>query len=301
MRSKKGDTIVFVLYVLIIFAVIMVLFVVLSGKYDAFLKKFFRREICKESVRMHSRLHIGGIEAFYDVNCPVEEKTIEKGQDIKAKLAYYMAECWDNYGEGRLKLFDNKWIGENKFCAICSHVKFDEKKVIDAKDFLEFLKNDYVPQEFSIDVFEKKDVPYYTYLTGYKTEELDLSTIPLGEYNIDTSAPYGIIFTYTKKGDFFSMRTLQLAGLGAIIGAIAGEAAILPLKGIPFLGKTIKGRAALIVGIVGAAGGAYSSVKLGGISQQVDSAVVLIPYDEIELKKLDCEIFPVETGIKKEK
>lgn len=301
MKNKKGDVIPFILYVLIIFAFIMVLYLLLGGDINAYMKSYFEKLTCKKSVEMHSRLHVGGIEAFSDVNCPVRYKEVKKGSDINHALAFYMAECWDQYGEGRLKLFSNEWISTEKFCAICTHLKFDENKVIDAKSFLQYLKEKPAPIGFTYDVFGNKGVSYYTYLSGYKTEDLDLSNPKLGEYKIDTDKPYGIIFTYTKRGDLVSDYTLKAAGVGAIIGSTTGEAMVLSIKGIPFIGKAISGKAIMAIGLAGVVGGAYAAVRLGGVPQQIDSAVVLIPYDEIELQKLDCEIFPVKPSIKKEK
>jgi len=305
MRNKTGDVLPKALYILIIFSVIFLLYVVLSGNYGNFLKSFFEKGVCKESVRSHSRGHIGGIEVFSNVNCPVEYETIEKDEDIKERLAYHMADCWDKYGEGRLKLFSNEVISTEKFCAVCSHIKFDEKTVINAKSFLEYLGDTPAPQKFSGDVFDERTISYYTYLSGYKTEELDLSNPEIGKYDINTDEPYGVLFTYTKKGDLVSVYTLREAVIGAGIGFIAGvTTGVLapPIKGVPFIGKAVgSGKTVLAMGLVGAIGGAYGAVRLVGVPQQVDSAVVLIPYDEIELQKLNCEIFPVKPSIKKEK
>jgi len=302
MRDEKGEVLPRVLYFLIIFSVIMLLYVVLSGNYGNFLKSFFGKEVCKESVRSHSRGHIGGIEAFLNINCPVEYETIGKDEDIKERLAYHMADCWDKYGEGRLKLFDNQWISTNKFCAVCSHIKFDEKTVINTKSFLKYLRDTPAPQKFSWDVFDERTTSYYTYLSGYETEKLDLSNPEIGKYDINTDEPHGILFTYTKKGDLVSVYTLREAVIGAGIGFIAGITTGASIKGVPFIGRAVgSGKTVLAMGLVGAIGGAYGAVRLGGVPQQVDSAVVLIPYNEIELQKLNCEIFPVKPSIKKEK
>ena len=68
MKNKKGDAIPRVIYALILFAVVMILVLVLGWKYDYWLTNFFGEKICKENIKDHSRLHIGGIEAFSDVN-----------------------------------------------------------------------------------------------------------------------------------------------------------------------------------------------------------------------------------------
>lgn len=282
------------LYIFVIFGVIFILFVTLTGKYDFFMRNYFDKQLCKESVRTHSRLHIGGIEAFSDVKCPIEDKEIQKDSDINSELAYHLAECWDKYGEGRLKLFSNEWISTEKFCAVCKRLTFRDKEIIDSKEFIQYLQETPAPKEFSSDVFDKQTVSYYTYLTGYQTEELDLSKIPLGEYSIDTNGPYAVVFTYTKKGDLISEYTANIVGFGAIVGAISSTATIGSIRGIPFIGKAILGgKTILALGIAGTVGGAYAAAKIGGVPQQVDSAVALIPYNEEDLLRLDCNIFPV--------
>jgi len=172
---------------------------------------------------------------------------------------------------------------------VCSYIKFDKKESIDANSFLNYLKETPAPTKFTSDIFKNKKKSYYTYLSGWETEDLDLNEIPIGAYDIVTDEPYGVIFTYTKHGDLLSVYALKTAAIGAGIGIISAST----MKGIPFIGKVIGGKFALAIG---ALGGSYGALKLWGVPQQIDAAVALIPYDESELQKLDCEIFPVKSN-----
>ena len=285
---------------LIIFLILFVVITVFLVNYKSYIQEKIPKKICKESVAQHARLHIRGMDFSTSIKCPVDYRPIGADKDIKSELAYYMADCWDKFGEGRLKLFDEEILSKKNLCVICNHITFKEKTKIDAKDFMDFLKDTPFPSEFDEEDNFEKDASYYTYLSRYKTKDLDTSNIKLGDYNIDTSVPYATVMTYAKKGNLNSF-FYTATGIGAKYGAVLG---VIVLLVAPIPGTRVTAATLIISGGLGAAGGASTGGFAvagvgGGITQNWDAGVLLVPYKTIELKKLNCDYLPAEQ--KKEK
>ncbi len=315
---------------IIIGLVFLIVFLFFLNSFKNFTETRSTEDICKVSVETMSAQNIDlgplntieQIEYLFgsktkkasDIKCPTIYKTIDKKEDkeIMHELAENMRKCWNTFGEGRKKLFEFK-KGDERYCIICHHLDFKKETTISGTEFLKYLKETKIPKIHT----QGDDITYFKYLQRYRTNEdiFDENKIPQ-DYNIQTELPYSTVFVYTKRGNWgkimgtafgatigLSASTggvlfAQISTTAGIIGGLATGGAgggLIKIAGSSI--KDITGRVAPIVvlGIVilgTAAGGATGAATGADTTNNWDSAIVLIPYESINLKQLNCTYLP---------
>jgi hypothetical protein len=171
-----------------------------------FLGKFFLKlggegpkEVCKSSVLANALLRVDRTQFSENIECKEEFATLATRRESKvyAELAGRMADCWEQFLEGRRELFGD----DGTYCHICSHIAF-KNKTLKLAGFDEYVFGTNVPQ---------KDATYATYLAPYlsgKSEDITnyVKTSPAARQAwsgqvIDTSKEYAVIFFYSKGRD----------------------------------------------------------------------------------------------------
>ena len=182
-----------------------------------------------------------------------------------------MAYCWDQFGEGKLNLFNDPLISKN-YCALCYHVTFKEGNVeIPWNEFLDYLKTKRIDRS-------------NTYASYLGVGDLDSMTPSLDDKIIKTSDDYGVFFIYKKANNAW---WVVPAGVTAIVGG--GLIAF-------FSGGTlaVAGGTAAIVGVSVVFADQGMGMEMGGVSW--NPALMLTPYNNEMITNLNCESLPVRGG-----
>jgi hypothetical protein len=225
-----------------------------------------QKETCKKSVLMYSKTVIGGKPLSDSIKCPTKYITIKSNSDDEAKrtIANEMYDCWDNFGQGKLELFDTK--NEN-FCAVCSVIGFSGVKG-DIDGFSEFLANEKIPT---------RDETYLEFLIGESQDNLKEQTAYAdSEFKINTEAEYAVMFTYSKKS---RMSTIAKSAIGIVTGAVLAAGGVFLIAtgvGIP-AGIVVIANAAVIGGTIGGFTGSQSGSK----QSEWQAAVMLVNSSDV--------------------
>jgi hypothetical protein len=184
---------------------------------------------CYSSVKLNSNLHLRGIEFPTNINCParkleVADNTNEaEGNNAAAKkVADQMYYCWNQYGEGKLNLFND----DGTFCAVCAFI--DVKTPTPIHKFPDYLTTATVPDQSGLD--------YTSYLTGFSTSK---ASEVLGVINgntllqnkdqagLPTNKKYAVMFVYARGRDRMQAITDHLTAqtTAGKVGLVAGLAA----------------------------------------------------------------------------
>ncbi len=245
-------------------------------------------KICRESVEMNAAAHVKGIDAADSIKCPPTMDKIDNGDPhvIMNKTALLMAECFWKFGANEFELFG----GDGTYCALCSHIEFKgDAKGQKIRDFRKFLTDEYIPEKYG------GDKTFAQYIVGMPTSPDEVKEISMSDnIEIDTDNDYGIMFVYSKNRHIQKTWAALGGGVGTgVLTTIAGILFILPEPTISKLG------AVMLVSVGSGIAGADAGYNLGS-EKPADwqSAVMLIPYDEENLKKLDCTELPVAQGNK---
>ncbi len=276
-KNKKATAISLLIIIIILLATLITLW--------TFYNKLFKqvgntdKEICKSSVYAHFLTKVKGKNIFNTkIDCKTQLINIEKKDNEKSKyiISNAMYDCWDQFGEGKLNLFED----ENIYCFVCHHIDFKDKNLI-IDDFPEFLATRRIP---------KGKKTYLQYLTGYKTENSqilgikDFENIPKERIDTSKSNDYAVVFTYIKgkeKIEKFFDQTKKIGG-----GTVAGVGGVLIITGVVSTG----------VGAVIIGGGvlALLSGYFGEADLEWASFIVLRPYNEdMIVNELGCEYAPI--------
>jgi hypothetical protein len=267
-------------YVVLGVVVLLILLLILNGIKGTF--KGVDSRVCKESVEAHMIARASRLKPYDDIRCPPKEKKITEAKeyDIMKKTSDEMADCFWKFGENGI-LFEDDGV----YCALCSHVIYEgsaKGKKIDG--FRQFLEKEPVPPKYST-----IGSSYSKYIISQATDPAQVSSVALPDnIPLDTSIDYGVMFVYTKNQHMGK-------ALAAIVGGTSG--AIVTAAGglIAFPGSWA---AAGVIAVV-SAGVGVGSATVGGVlgSERVadrQSAVLLVPWNEAELKKLPCTQMPVD-------
>jgi len=245
-------------------------------------------EICRKSVEVHAMAHVKGINTIENLNCPPSYEPITSGseKEIKEELAESMAECFWKFGENELELFSGDITSQERFCALCHYVTFeDDARGVSVSNFAQYLTSNHVSSKYS------KSQGYRTYadyIIGEPTDPSAIQTMGMNTFDIDTGRDYGIVFIYTKNS---YIQDVVGAAIGAQTGAVIGLAGALYL--LPF-GVTQVGAVLLTTGIGAYTGGTLANPK----SADWQEAVLLVPWNEKALSGLECTALPVPQGNK---
>jgi len=302
-RSRKAisGALMTLLAVIIVIILIILLIVIFKSISDAGEEEAARSR-CKASVTAYARINSLPDISFTDeatvsssdINCPTRYMTVEdEGQNqMRREIANLLAECWDDFGRGKLKLFR---ADDEKFCVVCSVFQFEDRSVrlTGLPSFLMVEKSSYY--------VEKKRVTYQEFLTGVRTsdEVVDQARGSMDQNYFDGSKRYAVMFTYYKKS--YSSRIV-----GFIIGAAIGAAGVLVGGAIAVLsGGTLTaagvGVAIKVMTLGAAIGGAIGAASTGGgvgggwatSGADWDAQVILSEYDVDALREFGCGSLPV--------
>ena len=281
MNFKKADSMglqfIIVIIVAIAFAVIYFFWL---GDYKAFGDKLADYQICKssnyESALLKLSLNNWAIEQRKGNKCKTEYIDVKKDKELET-IAKTMAGCWDMYLEGKKEIFETK---DANYCAFCSVLTFEEKK--DLKGLTTYLMEKKVPN---------REITYYDYLTRTtvtKDTFQEVENSELNKHAFGTEIPLSVIFVMQKNanpGSLTGQSSTQNAAEGASLGSVAGLAISLGF-GLcsSVVGCTV---GAFLIGAGTAATGYLIGSNYG---PNLDTKILLWPYTQEDLKKLDCTI-----------
>lgn len=248
--------------------VVMLLFIGQSGKISS---EVGDKEACLSSVRNQALTSRITPASSVDLRCTTHYETtaVAKPEDQKALLAKEMASCWEQYGEGKIRLFQDE---TGSYCVVCSRLAFTKPARLD--HFTQFLFDTQVPA---------KGKTYYGYLfntegTSQVLQDYRASGIA-DQDTIDTARPQAVIYVATKNVDkWWGYITGGAIGVGAAVAVFFSGGTLLPV---------------LIAG--GAAGGASGFIVTPYMTdREYRAGIILWPYDDI--KQLKCSLLEGKAG-----
>jgi len=298
MKSKKGfEASSKFLLGLVLMLIVLVVMILLKGQ--IFGATNAAHDICKQSVYQNYLLSLAVNTFGESVKCPTQYVKIDNSNERQAKadLAESMRDCWDQFGEGKIELFN----GDGTFCAVCDQVTFTNKNK-KITGFVDYLAATRVPLSSNT---------YAEYLTSYQTkgaaEILDEARQNpefqqnVGQDVIDPAVQdkYATVFIYVKGRDNieqFAKKAIsvELAAIGTeviTIGIIkaagAGAAAAIGIATAPISVPVV-----IIAGGVVLVAGGVLALNYWGAPTEWTSAIQFLPYDENMLTSLGCQILP---------
>ncbi len=177
--------------------------------------------------------------------------TVKNKNDVYQALANEMAECWWEFGEGKLNYVGSTFTS-NLYCSICSQVAFDKSinffnnGQIDEAEFYNYL---------AVTNDSGQGTTYLNYLLGLKNAQVIQATLEANRSSfgtIDLNKQYFVVM-----GIFSKVGLLGWAAVGAGAGAGIAVALVLsPVTGGATL-ASIPGIIIISSGIVGGVTGGY--------------------------------------------
>ncbi len=263
---------------------------------------------CKASVMAYAKLKnmpIGDVKGdSSDIECPTDFVTIEKSTPLSMRrdVADLMYECWNNYGQGKLRLFS---ASDRKFCAVCSVFQFEDKST-KLDRFVSFLMSERIPARLS----DGTRPTYHEYISKVQTSpDVVDATRQIDTQFLSGSQRYTVLFTFYKQSYWSKVKgTLAGAAVGGTIGvatfAVAGVITYFTAgTGAVVAGVIVKAgiTTAIVVGTsVGAAvGGVSADGEVFTEGADWDARLIMVPYSVESLKSLGCEELPVSMLDKK--
>ena len=254
---------------LVILAITLIIVFVFQQRLSAEIKENTPKELCKLSVQQHAKSKIGGFDFSEEINCPTqqiiikEDLTKEKEQTTAKKtIADAMADCWEQFGEGKLDLFQ----GDGIFCADCSIINFENPKSSNLNGFINYYF------DTKITSGPGKGKTYSEYITGLRTKP------SIEKDNISTSQSYAVMFFHIKHTNYFKA-----------ISKIIEENPVLFAAGVSTAGSV------LAVGAIYKLEGGDISELLPSEAVDRSSFVFLLPYKKESAFKY-CTYLPVKQG-----
>lgn len=293
-RNRKAFNTMWPVVVILVSVLIMIFLLLFVKKNHEVGQSSSAQTACRSSVIAHSKFGT-------PINCPVSFiniKTRDK-EDAKRIVADAMVDCWDDYGKGRLKLFQAE---DEKFCTVCSIINF---KRIDERitGFPLFLSRSY---------FSRVGVRYnyQEYLTGFRTSDsmIDELSRTQAEQYLDPESRYAILFTFYKDSEWDRWVVIGATiAVGVVLFAAATVATIATMGAAA---PTFAVSAAIVAAM--AAGGAATGAATGvivheqastGVGSSLigaewDAGIIITLLNASNLAGLGCEELPVGlTGI----
>jgi Ca2+/Na+ antiporter len=300
---------------LVIFCALVIIFLLFLSRTNDILRSKSQKEICKSDVYGQTAMGIKPLknierigelidnrhEFVSDINCPTQEVVIKEKLDTKdgqtkakKQIASAMYDCWDQFGEGKLELFESK-TGTEMYCVMCHHITFKQKDK-EIKGFVDYLSDNTIPGS--------SEVTYTEYLTGYQT----LETLSVFKENMDnfmqqhdakeiiTSSDYAVTFFYYKQGYIDKIKSTALGMVGgAVVGTVGGGLSV----GVVVGAVTISTGGAAAIGLaIFALGTSIGAVVGSDKSADWNSGVMLVPLQSENLKDLKCGYLPAKQSEK---
>ena len=204
----------------------------------------------------------------------------------KKQLAGAMFDCFDEFGAGKLDLFDTRRGSTDHYCVVCSKITFtNTDKTKELKGLADYLTDPNVVSPNGKDT-------YYEFFSGTTSGGSvkvppDLASID----QLDTSKRHAVFFTYGKTTGWWD-KTMAggLAGTGGLL--VGGFVAGFFTGGVTWViaGATV----------VGGAGFGIAVTKAPSLNSDWTAGVTLIPYGETDAdyKKirdtLKCDELPIK-------
>jgi len=185
--------------------------------------------------------------------------------ETKHRLAEAMRQCWQNWGSGRLDLFNSA----GDYCSVCSVITFTKElqgNVSNLSNFSGYLDNTtFLP-----------GMTYKQLLQGYASVNTDISGGNLASppYKVSTAEPIAVIFWYSKEKGASSIieKVFNIDVPPSRVAGIASTltSALLLSTGV---GVLMNGQVSTLTG-----GLAYAYARMSE-DWNVMSATYIIPYD----------------------
>lgn len=279
---------------------LITLFVLLMG--ESKLKSIYlssvSKQSCKASVQESSKFLLRYSEFATKLNCPtITLKIHDKDSEIiKKKIADSMADCWDNFGRGKLDLFAD----DNVYCTICHRITFD--KGLKFKGLTDYIATKNAPGQ---------DITYLQFLTTERTENSEFLKDKESKQVDDTidasmENQYAVVFTYIKGKKFMQERLAEAKYVAPGLGIFAIGFGVFKLGGVIAGATSITGVGTAVGGTVATAGvlvmavgtlWEYVTVYLASQSNDVPfehiASVSFIPYNAQSLINLNCKETPI--------
>jgi hypothetical protein len=271
--------------ILIIMVIVIIMY--FSGQIYLTWKERSDARLCRDSIELHAAGKLWGLKSVSEsLNCPPRyvKLKLENTDKSKKQVADMMAECFWKFGENKYDLFSGGYVGQSNFCALCTHLT-PESGSQSVSDFSRFLAEKPVPSRFG-------EGSYAQYILGRPTDAKELDTIKaISAPEIQSDQNYGIMLLYIKDEHLDSRWTAAFGMGGAATVTVIGGVMVLGtgVFSIPFLA---------VVSASGIAGGAAGYSLGSDRSADWQTAVVLIPYNENDIKRLGCTYMPAEQGNK---
>ncbi len=261
---------------------------------------------CSVQVRQHAALKKLTGQQFESriKGCGPEQVEIQDLEKANKKIADEMAQCWSEFGRGKLNLFE----GDHLFCNVCSVVRFEDRGER-VTGFSRFLRENNIPN---------REISYIDWLTLASSENsVEVDSLEenqdelknqrqnyLDQEHLSTDKKYAVTFLYAKGQD--SLRTIRNHLIGKTTeGKVGGTFA---LTGIAMAGGTKLVSVALgALGLSNPFGWvvyAGSALAVGGevisylysdeAAHEWVSTMVLTEMNESTLDRLNCDYDPVE-------
>ena len=281
------------LILVVVFIVIMSMFIIDFSKKT---EQGTQKDICKNSIYMHSSGKIGLSDLDLDIKCPTQELEIKTKdpEKIKYRMAKAMYDCWDQFGKGELELFGAE---ETIYCNVCHIISFDEKDE-EITGFPEYLATKYIPG--------KPGTSYLEFFMNYETDdpsnvipEMDetQTTTYEGGAVIDTSKTYATIFAYAKGEDEIqkikdALTVQHIDGTAPLIVAgvagATGIAILIIVSASNPIGWVLIGVGLLVYGIVAAIDSFFDDNPV-----EWASFILLREYNQASLEDIGCKYIPL--------
>lgn len=302
---KKAEVTTSQLKAIIFMIASFVVLVALIAQFGLNLQKSADTTTCRASVKAHTSGQFKDIGFVADeLKCPTQYPVIKARteEEIKYAIADEMKRCWDDFGRGRLELFDDEAI----FCSVCSVMEFQKKGVV-IEDFTEWLSETEIPELARNGTY----LSYMDYFANYESMEaggvIDEARQEVADKNqgqlspdLSTDELYSVVFVYIKgkhwiaeyKKTTGSRLTSSLVAGGGM-GIAAGGATVVALSLVPGVNLgvwTLLGLGSTI----GLTTGTVTTWEAFFAKETPDviSMVLLKKHNETELLDLACERYP---------
>jgi len=207
-----------------------------------------------------------------------EIEKVKTKEEVYNVLAEQMADCWWQFGEGKLNYVEKDLLANNLYCSLCSQIVFDnslnmfENGEIDKNGFYDYLANTNMSD---------KGISYLEYLSGIKGSQEIKSTLSAGNSNfgkINLGKQY-----YIMMGVVSQVSALKWVLFGVGVGAGLGVIVFTGGAGTPVV---------LALGIgaaTGAAGGYFAGTVVKGESGDTYMPPTLIEANSADYQALKCK------------
>jgi hypothetical protein len=274
MSGKKGMPQISVLVALIFMVALLLVLVGFLYSTGQLGESAVDKETCKLSVQLFAKAKVPGFDVASSdsIKCHTETREIDTSTQEKAKkdLANAMFDCFDNWGDGELELFDTESRNKNNYCIVCSKLEFTkDEKVTGLTEYL---------TETTI---SGKGKSYYQFIKGTGVSERDYGSI--SDENlvindvVDASKDYAVIFNYGKTIGWWDKA--QKDAIASSIGLI--------------LGGTSNGWTVSEYIVDGGTSTGYGITKIPYLETDWQAGILMIPLEDDTISQLDCSEIPI--------